>query len=68
MSAFYNRKSANFATSRNTDINYKFDFHTQFLILLTFLEFLIIASVNVVTILMMSAKMVTPGFLKIGIF
>ena len=36
--------------------------------LLTFLESLIIVLINVVTILMMSAKMATPGLLKTKIF
>ena len=36
--------------------------------LLTFLESLIIVLINVVTILMMSAKMTTPGLLKIRVF
>ena len=38
------------------------------LILLTFLESLVIALINMVTILMMSAKVTTPGFLKIRVF
>ena len=35
---------------------------------LTFLESLIIVLISVVTILMMPAKMATPGLLKIGVF
>ena len=47
---------------------YRLDFATKFLILLTFLESLIIALINMVTILMMSAKMATPGLFKIEVF
>ena len=36
--------------------------------LLTFLESLIIVLISVVTILMVSAKMATPGLLKITVF
>ena len=38
------------------------------MILLTFLESLKIVLINIVTILMMSAKMATSGLLKIKIF
>ena len=51
--------------SRNTDIDCIL---IQFLILLTFREFLKIFLINLVIILMMSAKMATPGLLKIAIF
>ena len=44
------------------------NFDAQFLILLTFLESLIIVLINMVTILMMSAKITTPGLLKIRVF
>ena len=43
-------------------------FDTKFLILLTFLEFIKIVLIKKVTILMMSAKMATPGPLKIKVF
>ena len=41
---------------------------TKFLILLTFLESLKIASIRKVKTLMMSAKMATPDLLKIKLF
>ena len=47
---------------------YRLDFDTYFLILLTFLESLIIILINMVTIVMMSEKMATPGLLKIKMF
>ena len=47
---------------------YKLDFDNNFKILLTFLESLIIVLINMVTILMVSAKMATPGLLKIKVF
>ena len=47
---------------------YTWHFDTQFLILLTFTESLRIALIKTVTILMMSAKMATPGLLKIKPF
>ena len=47
---------------------YRFHLDRQFLILLTFLETLRIVLINMVTILMMSAKMATPGLLKIKVF
>ena len=43
-------------------------FDTKFLIILAFLEFLRIILIKKVTSLMMSAKMATPGFLKITVF
>ena len=43
---------------------YRLHFDTQFLVILTFLESLKIVLVKMVTILMVSAKMVTPGLLK----
>ena len=43
------------------------DFDTS-LILLTFLESLAIFVINMVTVLMMSAKITTPGRLKIRVF
>ena len=57
---FY-QKSVNFVISRNTD---RFHLDRQFLILLTFLESLSIILINMVTILMMSAKMATLSLLK----
>ena len=47
---------------------YGFDFSTYFLILLAFLESLRIYLINLVIILMMPAKMATPGLLKIPVF
>ena len=47
---------------------YRLHFDIKFLILLTFLESLNIVLVKKVTILMMSAKMATPGLLKIKVF
>ena len=49
---------------------YKCNFHfgTEFLILLSFFEFLKIALINIVTIWMMSARMVTLDLLKIKVF
>ena len=46
----------------------RFHLDTQFLILLTFLDSLRISLINMVTILMMSAKMATPGLLIIKVF
>ena len=46
---------------------YRFHFGTKFLILLRFFEFLKIVFINMVTIWMMSAKMVTLGLLKIKV-
>ena len=47
---------------------YRLDFDTQFLICLNFLEPLVIVLINMVTILMISAKISTPGLLKIRVF
>ena len=47
---------------------YRFHLDTYFVALLTFLESLRIVLINMVKILMMSAKMATPGLLKIKIF
>ena len=47
---------------------YGLHFDTKFLIILTFLESLKIGLIKNVTILMMSAKMATPGFLKVKLF
>ena len=50
------------------EYRYRFHFDTQFLILFTFFESLMIVLINMVTILMMSAKIATLGFLEINIF
>ena len=47
---------------------YRLHFDTKVLIILVFLESLRIFLIKKVTSLMMSAKMATPGFLKIIIF
>ena len=47
---------------------YRFHLDTYFLTLLTFLESLRIVLINMVKILMMSAKMANPGLLKTKIF
>ena len=64
--SIFHRKSADFAISRNTDIDCIL-IH-NFLILLSFIESWKIVLVNMVIILMMSAKMATPGFRKIKVF
>ena len=47
---------------------YRLHFDTKFLNILTFLESVKIALVKKVTILVLPAKMATPGILKIKIF
>ena len=47
---------------------YRLHFDTWFLILLIFIESLKIVLINIFTILMMSAKMATPGLRKIEVF
>ena len=47
---------------------YRLHFRTYFLILLTFFESLKVFLINMVTILMMSSKLATPGLLTIEIF
>ena len=47
---------------------YRLDFDTYYIILLIFPEPGIIALINMVTSLIMSAKMATPGLLKIKVF
>ena len=47
---------------------YRLHFGTQFLFFLTFIESLRIFLIKLVIILMMSAKMATPGLLKITVF
>ena len=65
-SAFFLRKSENFFISRNTDINCILIRNFYFFV--TFLESLNIFLINLVKILMMPAKMITPGHLKIAVF
>ena len=65
-SAIFHRKSANFATSRNTRVDCILI--QNFLIFLTFPESLKIVLIKKVAILMMSAKVATPGLLKIRVF
>ena len=65
-SGILHQKSANFAISRK--YMYRLHFDTKFLVLLTFLESLKIVLIRKVTIFMISAKMATPGLLKITIF
>ena len=65
-SAIFHRKSANFAISRNTRVDCILI--QNFLIFLTFLESLKIVLIKKVAILMMSAKVATPGLLKIRVF
>ena len=64
--AFFHRKSANFAISENTDIDCIL-VHNFFLFL-TFFESLKTFFINMGAILIMSAKLLTPGRLKIKIF
>ena len=47
---------------------YRLDFDTYVIILLAFLESLVIVLINMVTTLMMSAKITTPGLLEIRVF
>ena len=47
---------------------YKLHFDTKFIILLTFLKSIKAALIKKVTILMMPAKMATPGLLEIKVF
>ena len=47
---------------------YRLHFDSKFLIILAFLESLRIVLIKKVTGLMMSAKMATPGLLKITVF
>ena len=47
---------------------YRLHFNTEFLILLTFIESLKIFLINMVTILMISAKMAIPDLRKIKVF
>ena len=46
---------------------YRLHFNTKFLILLTFFESLMIVLINIVKILIMSAKMAYPGLLKMKV-
>ena len=47
---------------------HRLEFDGWFLILLAFLESLVIVLINIVTILMMSTTLITPGLLKIRVF
>ena len=47
---------------------YRFHFDIKFLILLTFPESLKMVLIKKVTVLLMSAKMATPGRLKVKVF
>ena len=47
---------------------YRLHFSAEFLIILDFLESLKIFLINLVIILMMSAKVATPGLLKLTVF
>ena len=60
--AFYDQKSAIFVILVNTE---KLHLDTLILILLTFNESLKVFSINLITILIMSAKSASPGDLKI---
>ena len=52
----------------NKKYTYRLDFEWKFLILVTFLESLVVVLINIVNILMMSAKITTPGLPKIRVF
>ena len=62
MSTSFHEKKSNFALSKK-----KFCFGIQFLILLTFFEFSKIVLINMVTVLMMPAKMATLHLCKIKV-
>ena len=66
-SAFFHRKSVNFAASRKTDVD-SILIHNFFEILLTSFDSLKIVLIKMFTILMMSSKMATLGLFKITIF
>ena len=63
--SIFHRKSSNFAISRN---RYILHFDTQFIILLTSFQSLRIVLINMVIILMISAKMATIDLLEIKVF
>ena len=63
--AFFHWKAANFSISENTDTETILVFYFFWYF---FLESLTIFLINVVIILMISAKFATPGLLKIKIF
>ena len=67
-SAFFNRKSATFVISRNTNTYFILIYNVWYIILLTFFESLKVALINKVAILLMSAKFLTLGLLKIKVF
>ena len=64
-SEFFHCKSAGFAVSSNTNIDCVLVHN--FLFRLTYFECLKIFLINMVTILMMSAKMATLGLIKIKV-
>ena len=63
---FFYRKSANFAISRNTDIDCILMNNFQFFLLV--LSLYILFLINMITILIMSPKIATLGLLKIQVF
>ena len=63
--ALFHQKSTTFVVSNNKDINCIL---IKFLILLTIFESLKVVLINIVAILMMSAKLATLGLLKLKIF
>ena len=64
-SSYFPRKSAIFVMSRNTDIDCVL-IHNLFSF--TFFELLKLVLINIVKILIISAKLATPGFLKMKVF
>ena len=64
--SIFSRESSNVCYIKK--YRYRLQFNTKFLILLTFCESLKIFLINMVTILMMSTKLATPGLLNIRIF
>ena len=64
-SAFFTGNQQILLHQENT---YRLDFDRYFLIFQTFFESLVIVLINMITILMMSAKVTTPGLLKIRVF
>ena len=68
--AFFHRKSPNFAIKiYRYRLFYRYRYiNTYFLVLLTYFESVEISLINMVAILMMSAKMASLGLLKIKVF
>ena len=64
--SIFSREVSNFCYIKK--YRYRLDFDTRFLILLTFPEPLKNILINLIIILIMSAKVCTPGFLKRMIF